>query len=130
MDRWAAKEAVVKAYQSRRLYPSDAEIHQGESGAPFAVVLDKLRRGKKGREIYIDWIKENDTDGIAGILGIAQLSSTNKGSTFEVPPDTDGQVVKLSISHDGDYAVATAIAAIEPVEGDVGGEASARDQTS
>ncbi|KAK5163224.1 uncharacterized protein LTR77_010810 [Saxophila tyrrhenica] len=37
-----------------------------------------------------------------------------------------GTVAKLSISHDGDYATAVCLAAEEPQEGDVGGEAAAR----
>lgn len=38
-----------------------------------------------------------------------------------------GQIAKLSISHDGDYAIAMCIASEEPVGGDVGGEAHARE---
>lgn len=38
-----------------------------------------------------------------------------------------GQVVKVSISHDGEYATAVCLAAVEPGVGDVGGEAAARE---
>ena len=38
-----------------------------------------------------------------------------------------GQIAKLSISHDGEYAVAMCIAGEEPMAGDVGGEALARE---
>jgi phosphopantetheinyl transferase (holo-ACP synthase) len=41
--------------------------------------------------------------------------------------DLSGQVAKISISHDGEYATAVCLAAIEPMEGDVGGEAGARE---
>ena len=43
------------------------------------------------------------------------------------PPS--GQIAKISISHDGDYATAVCLAAEEPMQGDVGGEAGARDAT-
>lgn len=38
-----------------------------------------------------------------------------------------GQIVKISISHDGEYATAVCMAAVEPSPGDVGGEAAARE---
>ncbi|EMC93515.1 hypothetical protein BAUCODRAFT_159200 [Baudoinia panamericana UAMH 10762] len=38
-----------------------------------------------------------------------------------------GQIAKISISHDGGFASAVCIAAEEPREGDVGGEAAARE---
>lgn len=41
--------------------------------------------------------------------------------------DIEGQVVRLSIAHDGDYATAVALVPTEPMLGDVGGEAAARD---
>lgn len=40
--------------------------------------------------------------------------------------DLDGQIAKVCISHDGEYATAVCLAAEEPREGDVGGEAAAR----
>lgn len=44
--------------------------------------------------------------------------------------ERSGQVVQLSISHEVDYATAICIAAQEPSEGDVGGEAEARGFTT
>jgi len=41
--------------------------------------------------------------------------------------DLPGQIAKVSISHDGDYATAVCLAAEEPMPGDVGGEAAARE---
>lgn len=52
---------------------------------------------------------------------------------FDAPVDVDadggeaGQVVKISISHDGEYATAVCLACMEPRVGDVGGEAAARE---
>ncbi|RMY77939.1 hypothetical protein D0862_13464 [Hortaea werneckii] len=41
--------------------------------------------------------------------------------------DPSGQIAKISISHDGEYATAVCLAAEEPMSGDVGGEAAARE---
>ena len=41
--------------------------------------------------------------------------------------DIPGQIAKISISHDGEYATAVCLAAEEPRPGDVGGEAAARE---
>lgn len=41
--------------------------------------------------------------------------------------ETAGQIAKISISHDGEYATAVCLAAEEPMDGDVGGEATARE---
>ena len=40
--------------------------------------------------------------------------------------DPSGQIAQISISHDGEYATAVCLAAQEPMDGDVGGEAAAR----
>lgn len=41
--------------------------------------------------------------------------------------DPLGQIAKISISHDGEYVTAVCLAAEEPMDGDVGGEAAARE---
>lgn len=41
--------------------------------------------------------------------------------------ELSGHLVQISISHDGEYATAVCLAVQEPSEGDVGGEAAARD---
>lgn len=48
--------------------------------------------------------------------------------TPDSPTDGElsGQMAKVSISHDGDYAYAVCLAAEEAMEGDVGGEATPR----
>lgn len=45
---------------------------------------------------------------------------------FDADAELDGQLAKISISHDGVYATAVCLAAEEPSLGDVGGEAAAR----
>lgn len=81
--RWAAKEAIIKAYHSRRLtfhdiaiLPSKPVFSNTGSRPPVAVII-------------------------------------SESGTWE-----DGQIVPLSISHDGDYAIATCMA-YEPSPGAV-----------
>lgn len=66
----------------------------------------------------------------------SEEQSSNKSAEraeFDALVDVDadggeaGQVVKVSISHDGDYATAVCLACMEPRAGDVGGEAAARE---
>jgi holo-[acyl-carrier protein] synthase len=65
----------------------------------------------------------------------ADFLSNKEATASEAPPeegqsrdkrDFDGQMVQISISHDGAYATAMCIAPEEPMPGDVGGEAAAR----
>lgn len=56
-----------------------------------------------------------------------QNKVTEKGESREVPyEELEGQIAKISISHENDIATAVCIAYEEPLEGDVGGEAAAR----
>lgn len=55
-------------------------------------------------------------------------TATDSPSDSELSRDISGQIVKISISHDGEYATAVCLAAEEPGEGDVGGEAGARQE--
>ncbi|GAB7354250.1 hypothetical protein MBLNU459_g4785t1 [Dothideomycetes sp. NU459] len=47
-------------------------------------------------------------------------------ASAQVDDDVEGQIVKVSISHDGDYCVAMCMAPVMDLPGDVGGEAAAR----
>jgi len=81
--RWAAKEAIIKAYNSRRLTFHDISIlpptsTSTDTGSRPPVAVVKSESG--------DW--------------------------------EDGEIVPLSISHDGDYAIATCMA-YEPAPGAV-----------
>jgi phosphopantetheinyl transferase (holo-ACP synthase) len=84
--RWAAKEAIIKA-SKRKIFMQDIFIYrQVSDGAPLAMILDQGSDGAVSTDI--------------------NLHST------KVTPDIDtmdGQSVLLSISHEDDYAVATAI---------------------
>jgi phosphopantetheinyl transferase (holo-ACP synthase) len=81
--RWAAKEAIIKA-SSRKIYMKDIVIFKAVDGGPVAVVLDQP-----------DSSASSTTDSSSSIGQV--LSAMN------------GQIVLLSISHEADYAVATAL---------------------
>ncbi|KAK4629572.1 hypothetical protein CLAFUW4_08449 [Fulvia fulva] len=116
--RWAAKEAVIKAVGHRRLTLRDVEIFQKpvdehEGLGVYALICDEVHR-KSHSEASAPSPSVADTprgDGLPSRLIFHKL---------------DGQIAKVSISHDGDYAAAVCLAADEPLSGDVGGEAAAR----
>jgi phosphopantetheine--protein transferase-like protein len=82
--RWAAKEAVVKACSWRRLMFDEIVVLREEGGKRvYGVILDE-------REVR----EKRDYD------------SVGEG-------EPAGQVVQLSISHDGEYATAVCLAADE-----------------
>lgn len=66
--------------------------------------------------------------------GSSQSAAPDSASTSTGEPETlesmygelQGQIVEISISHDGEYATAVCLAPDEPMTGDVGGEAAAR----
>jgi phosphopantetheine--protein transferase-like protein len=82
--RWAAKEAVVKACSWRRLMFDEVMVLKEDGGKRvYGVILDE-------REV-----RKND-------------ESDTMRQWHEEPA---GQVVQLSISHDGEYATAVCLAA-------------------
>lgn len=65
-------------------------------------------------------------DGIENAAA-TQNKGTEKVEFREVPyEELEGQIAKISISHENNVATAICIAHEEPLEGDVGGEAAAR----
>lgn len=107
--RWAAKEAVIKACTWRRLLLSDVRIAKHEHNhSIYGVILDQVKAARD-EEDALDFSKEVEVGMVA--------------AEEDARP---GQTVKVSISHDGDYATAVCLAAEEPAQGDVGGEAAAR----
>ncbi len=102
--RWAAKEAVVKALGTgwRGIGYTDVEIRRHKSGAPFAIlhneaaaIMAALARGEDLSE---------EAKEAFGLSSLYPRSST-KTSIGEAP----NPQWQLSLSHDGDYAIATAI---------------------
>ena len=103
--RWAAKEAVVKALGTgwRGIGYTDVEIRRHKSGAPFAIlhnqaaaVVFALVRGEGGYE--------QDKEAF-GLSSLSYPRSSTEASVGSLPSPQ----WQLSLSHDGDYAIATAI---------------------
>ncbi|GAB7339800.1 hypothetical protein MBLNU457_6349t1 [Dothideomycetes sp. NU457] len=74
-SRWAAKEAIIKAWKARRLQMLDIEIHARERQAPLAIVLDKKRPHlfetsekipgeRQARRILREWMESNVPKGL------------------------------------------------------------------
>ena len=93
--RWAAKEAVVKACSWRRLMFDEIQIRKDEgSRRVYGVILDRpeVRRAMRGE----GWGREDETI----------MNEALTGEEGEEDEDIPGQIVKISISHDGEYATA------------------------
>ncbi|OCL05498.1 hypothetical protein AOQ84DRAFT_441436 [Glonium stellatum] len=116
--RWAAKEAVIKAVKPRRVTMQDIIVfdrspaHRDDPNAPYkepyAVVYDPSPPSEASEE--------------TSEHGLSAQRTPHR--SFDL---ADGQTVRVSISHDGDYAYAVCIAPTMPEPGDVGGEAAARE---
>ena len=140
INRWAAKEAAIKAHRYRRLFLQDVSVVTSaetstlslrlESGFGNLVALidpscDRIamsprvatRRGLRGftpasSGLYQSSLMTKDELR----LGMWDSQSTETDHLINYyrksyVKSSDRQVAKLSISHDGDYAVATCIAA-------------------
>ncbi|KAL8799851.1 MAG: hypothetical protein Q9182_005600 [Xanthomendoza sp. 2 TL-2023] len=125
-DRWAAKEAAVKASRNRRLLLRDISIVQASSNnkvcalvAPertIEIVMDPIVAQQRG-------IKEARSPhrGVHGMVVGGQFfkregteRSEEVGSRYFIRPakikDEERQVAEISISHDDNYAVAVCMA--------------------
>jgi holo-[acyl-carrier protein] synthase len=118
--RWAAKEAVVKACHWRKLTLGQVQIMQDrESGRIYGIILDGEAKGYK--------VNTGSGKGAGKEVEGSEEEGNPREGLVEMEQEP-GQVVRVSISHDGDYATAVCIAASdEGREGDVGGEAAARE---
>jgi holo-[acyl-carrier protein] synthase len=101
--RWAAKEAVVKALGTgwRGIGYTDVEIRRNNCGAPFAIlhneataIVAALARGEGA--------SEQDKEA----FGLSSYPRSSTETSVGALPSPQWQ---LSLSHDGDYAIATAI---------------------
>jgi holo-[acyl-carrier protein] synthase len=98
--RWAAKEAVVKACSWRSLTFDEIQIRRDVgSRRVYGVILDKPEVRQAMQQM------KNGKD--ARSKDMASQEHTVEGEE-EAPA---GQVVKISISHDGEYATAVCLAA-------------------
>lgn len=129
---------------------ADAEApEQAVTSRVFAFILDAPASAKRSQSTFSNVRRPlfnskstTDSDSEQRLQAGAEPKATSvvfdqavEVSTF--PSDTftpeseqtnelPGQIGKISISHDGDYAVAVCMVAEEPAVGDVGGEAAAR----
>lgn len=98
--RFAAKEAVIKAFHRERLNFGDIEI---QSGKPVPRLFEKTSRRKEGKPAATT--KEEDADAAQ----LAQQMSSSSGppvAVVRVEGSPDPIVAAVSISHDGEYASA------------------------
>lgn len=107
--------------------------------AQIADVLDRITSNDEAGSIFrhsageaVDILTEHRTSS-RGSSGVSanhdDLDSSDRDNLMDLDSidNMSGQIAKISISHDGDYATAVCLAAEEPMEGDVGGEAGARE---
>lgn len=101
--RWAAKEAVVKACSWRSLTFDEIQIlKDAGSKRVYGVILDRPEVRRAMRQMHKG--QDGGDDDAA--------SHEHTGSEEDSPA---GQVVKISISHDGEYATAVCLAAEGPI---------------
>lgn len=92
----------------------------------YALICDETRSGEASHHSH------HNAEGSRNDISSEPTTSATGGPRGDELPsrlifdELVGQVAKVSISHDGDYATAVCLAVNEPVSGDVGGEAAAR----
>ncbi|TKA82916.1 hypothetical protein B0A55_01303 [Friedmanniomyces simplex] len=139
--RWAAKEAVIKAVQYRDLSFLDVQILPSKpaqmSSPVYALILDKPAAARNTNikvaplSLRTDFaapekVTSDDAKEREGHDDASGQQRDGLAIAYEVQDDDpDGQVAKVNISHDGEYVTAVCLAADQPREGDVGGEAAA-----
>ncbi|KAI6845767.1 hypothetical protein KC332_g4605 [Hortaea werneckii] len=108
----------------------------------FQAAFDSKSRGQSS-DTEDNVAKQGHTSGLSSSESIATrdttseqrqephpLSSVNEHDYISAEAQNDdlsGQIAKISISHDGEYATAVCLAAEEPMDGYVGGKAAARE---
>ncbi len=111
--RWAAKEAVVKALGTgwRGVSYTDVEIRRHPSGMPYVVLYNNAATivaglgGEKGEKR-----DKGDKGEEENMLFTSPSSpSPSSPSPWTLPPYPSALEWQLSLSHDRDYAIATAI---------------------
>ena len=100
-SRWAAKEAVVKAC-SRRISFHQIIISAEQNKQPYGVVLDTVMSRRHRSHEIIRAVSTGSNPMQDGLRAGREHIATS-------PEDIDGQIVPLTISHDGNYATAVAL---------------------
>ncbi|KAI4211784.1 MAG: hypothetical protein LQ351_005424 [Letrouitia transgressa] len=126
-SRWAAKEAAIKAHRHRQLFYSDVSIVVGDGNKPLALIRPATRCVLLDKEVA----KARGLDEFSTLPNQRPVANREVQSSEECQNDSkyterrliakeeDYQAAELSISHDGDYAVAVCMALDQPCE-DVG----------
>ncbi|KAK5695757.1 hypothetical protein LTR17_024405 [Elasticomyces elasticus] len=118
--RWAAKEAVIKAVQYRRLSFLDVQIlpvkPTGVSGPVYAVILDKSAVARKIDDAYpslrikddgaAEPRSDHEVEGEQVNGDVSEQGHESVYSSAAHDEQADGQVAKVNISHDGEYVTA------------------------
>ena len=122
-SRWAAKEAVIKACKPRRISFSSIEVLY-DRDEPYAIVLDDpaamrppmMAPDHEGAERSLENVNHQQS-ALALSLNLWRLSCDAQPQDFasmsfelDKSDEVNGQAVKLSISHDGEYVVAVCLA--------------------
>src|SRR6266480_2881793 len=110
--RWAAKEAIMKACP-RQLTFHDIIVAIRPDEKPYGIVLDHTRE----RKPIPDHLSRIRWRHLQLLEKQKQLENQANGSLESL----SGQIVPLSISHDGEYATAIALYPEEPIFDDLGG---------
>ncbi|KAK5160253.1 hypothetical protein LTR04_004689 [Oleoguttula sp. CCFEE 6159] len=141
-DRWAAKEAAIKAVKPRRITMDEVEILEKRNGDILGVILERPASkwaiaSRRGISFGRDEAGQDgkNASGSANLMDREHpLITKYEHGRSELDPEEpfdgrllEGQIAKISISHDGEYATAVCLAVEEPALDDVGGEAAARD---
>nr|OQO32066.1 hypothetical protein B0A51_00604 [Rachicladosporium sp. CCFEE 5018] len=126
--RWAAKEAVIKACHWRDLSMQEVQILVAkESRKIYGVVLDERQETEQFSLGTLSHVIDEAVETAKHEGDEADADASSAEVVSGKPKAGPGIVVRVSISHDGQYATAVCVAvADEGAEGDVGGEAAAR----
>ena len=126
--RWAAKEATIKAHRHRRLYMRDVSIVQSSQNGNVVALIDPIcntvemnERVATVRGLRIpEFQRERLTKGAFEVQEGGDETAESQGAkcvTFyrrSKIEEFERQTAEISISHDGDYAVAVCMAIDSP----------------
>jgi holo-[acyl-carrier protein] synthase len=113
LSRWAAKEAAIKALRPERRTFWEIMILAERSGLPYALILDRPQLAKRDHGLKTQEKENVVADGVHLVNQNTSSNSIPDQSPQDLcldPDQFEGQVARLSISHDGDFATAVCMA--------------------
>lgn len=133
--RFGGKGLPKEMKTSERAVVGDADESWQEEGEAleqfFKSGLDKVPRSSyRARQAEYNGTRQDELG--SDVRPDGEQTRDSRPRAYLAMQDVDfdelhGQIARLSISHDSEYATAVCLAAIEPMQGDVGGEAAARE---